>query len=73
MTSSQIIQTQILWEVCTDEPGFPFDPDGLLSENKQEILERLHRLRRTRPDAYLAKHIVTRCGPEDEYVEGLLH
>ena len=61
--------TVVMWECCTDGPEGPFDPCGLLSENKGEILKQLRRERVRRPHTYLVKHVLTRCAQEEERAE----
>ena len=62
--------TVVMWECCNDEYGGPFNPTGLMTEDKAEAVERLKGLRETNPNTYLVKVVMTRCSAEEEQAEG---
>ncbi len=57
----QAQDTHVMWECCNDEHGGPFNPTGLMTEDKADAVEQLKGLRETNPNTYLVKVVMTRC------------
>ena len=66
----QAQDTHVMWECCNDEYGGPFNPTGLMTEDKADAVEQLKGLRETNPNTYLVKVVMTRCTEEQEQAEG---